>query len=135
MDIQALIGLGAAPIVIIALTAHIRGAARAMHHYLRGMRGGAEGATVWPLVADLVAVGWCWALAQDGLLQAFLHLDHITLPTIVLIGLALGIASGQIRDKVTGGSGAVPPGIENPIPSANGAASPQQGLPPAPGSR
>lgn len=101
MDIQTLIGFGAAPLVIIALTAHIRSFARAVHAYLRGFMDSGPEATVWPLVADLVAVAWCVALAQGGQLQAFLQLERMHLATIVLVGIALGIISGQIRDKVT----------------------------------
>lgn len=112
MDIQTLIGMGAAPLVIIALTAHIRSFSRAVHAYVmafatRNYTLSAKGtsddpsASVWPLVADLVAVAWCLGLAQGGQLQAFLHLEHVQPATVILVGLALGIASGQIRDKVT----------------------------------
>lgn len=104
MDIQALIGLGAAPLVIIALTAHIKAFAQATHRYMRPFdfveAGPDPKASPWPLVADLLAVAWCWALSADGILQALLKVERIALPTIVLVGLALGIAAGQIRDRV-----------------------------------
>lgn len=115
MDIQALIGLGAAPLVIIALTAHIKAFARAMHAYIIGAlnrtwsASSDSNASVWPLVADLLAVGWCWALSADGILQALLKVDRIALPTIVLVGLALGITAGQIRDRIPAGLPPAPP--------------------------
>ncbi len=94
MDIEAMIGLGAAPLLLIALTAHIKKFTRAVGIHLGVLSPVANG-TPWPLVLDVLAVAWTLMLWRSGLLPE--GVEEIT--TAVLVGLALGVAAGTLRDQ------------------------------------
>jgi hypothetical protein len=102
MDIEAIIGFGAAPLLIIALVDHIKKAVHAARQWLDGRDGVRmfavdPEATPWPLVADALAVAWAVALYDSGMFP-----EQVTrLTTVVLLGLALGVGASMVRDQVT----------------------------------
>ena len=93
MDIEATIGIGAAAAAVPVLTEHIKQAARAIEGALRGWTPTPAG-SAWPLVCDLVAVGWALALYGGGMLP----LPNPVLA--VLAGLATGVAASGAYDAV-----------------------------------
>ena len=94
MDIESMIGIGAAVAAVPVLTEHIKQAARAIEGALRGWTVGSGGPSAWPLVCDLVAVGWALALYAGGMLP----LPNPVLA--VLAGLATGVAASGAYDAV-----------------------------------
>lgn len=87
---QSVIGLAAVPSVLPLFVEHLK-------HAVRAARGGPASASTsisaWPLVTDLLAVGWTLALWQGGLLGGLPGGEELRLTTVVLLGLAAGVAA------------------------------------------
>ena len=92
MDIQALVGFGAAPVLIIALCDHLKRFMASMPWTFDRANG-----APWPLVSDAHGGLWALALWEGGLLAV----PEIELrwPVVVLLGLALGIGSSALVDS------------------------------------
>lgn len=84
MDIEALIGIGAAPGIIYFLTSHIK-----QFVHARQDRGG----SYWPLVADGVGAGYGLFAWYDG------NLGDIGPLSAVLAGIAISIAAQRAYDQ------------------------------------
>ncbi len=80
---EAMVGLGAAPVVLPVVVEHLKRAVRRE--------------TAWPLVTDALAVAWVLALRDAGLLGA-LGLGEVRATTAVLVGLATGVAASAGYD-------------------------------------
>ncbi|MEX1023137.1 MAG: hypothetical protein WD058_08305 [Dehalococcoidia bacterium] len=78
---QTTVGLAAVPSVLPLLVQHVKAA-------VLSARGRAEGSP-WPLLTDILAVAWVFALWDAGLLG-----DRVLrVTTVVLLGLAAGAAA------------------------------------------
>ncbi|MDA0270427.1 MAG: hypothetical protein O2798_03125 [Chloroflexi bacterium] len=78
VTLEAMIGLGAVPAALPVLVEHLKRAVRRE--------------TPWPLVTDALAVAWAFALRDAGLLAAA-GIGEVRATTVVLIGLATGVAA------------------------------------------
>lgn len=87
MQLQAMIGLAAAIVLLPILVEHIKAAVK-----WAITRGRALSSSPWQLVTDALAVLWSLALWDSGLL-VFEEIAELRLTTVVLIGLALGAAA------------------------------------------
>jgi len=95
MDIESLIGIGAATASVPVLTEHIKGFCRAVQAALRGWSHDPS-VSAWPLVADLVGAGWALALFYSGQLP-------VSGPLLaVLVGLAIGSGTATVYGAVKG---------------------------------
>lgn len=88
---EQLIGLGAATLIIPILVAHLKPLLRALPPFH------GEDAP-WPFVADLVGVAWVIGLMEAGAAPGWID-NWIT---AILVGFALGVASGAVRDAREG---------------------------------
>ena len=106
LNIEALIGFAAAPLLIIALVGHLKLFTRAVADWVERLQtssGGFIASTTssddrspWPLVTDLMAIAWTFGLWQSRLLP-----EQVTHPTtVVLLGLALGVAAGLAYEQL-----------------------------------
>ena len=96
VTIEGLIGLAVAPLLIIALTSHVKGFARTLASALGYGMTTHTGATPWPLVADTIGVAWALALWHADVLP-----EDVGVTSAVLVGLALGVAAAKVRDVGT----------------------------------
>jgi hypothetical protein len=80
---QSVIGIAALPAVLPLLVDHLKAALQ------RARPSETCPGSPWPLVTDLLAVAWTFALWNAGLLGEGLHM-----PSVVLLGLASGAAAG-----------------------------------------
>ena len=94
--LNTLIGWGAAPLMLVALVSHIKGFMSAMP-WTQKMPS-AESAWA-PLVVDALAIGYVKLMALDGRLSID---GTVGWPTIVLLGIALGVITGKAYDLWTG---------------------------------
>lgn len=102
-SINALIGIGAAPALVIGLTSHMKRFARALAGFVARLRRtpgvvDQSDASPWPLVSDAVAVAWAFALWSSGMIPGG---DALAWPAVVLLGVALGLGAGKLRDAAT----------------------------------
>lgn len=88
-DYASILGLAGAPLLVLALTAHLK-------PLLRGLipRIFDAGDPPWPLVADGVGVAW----VVGGYYAGTIELPNVVVA--VLAGLAVGVAAGRLRDEV-----------------------------------
>lgn len=87
LDLNTVIGLAAMPFIIPLLVSDLRG-------FCEGIPLGPVGTgSPWPLVRDVLAVGWSFGLWSSGLLPW-----DVTWPAVVLLGLAVGVSIGAGRD-------------------------------------
>lgn len=84
MDIEAIIGLGASPAVVYALTQNIKDFVRAIRD---DSLGDGTAPSEWPLVASLIGAGWMVGAWYAN----WLPQDKIDSPLgAVLLGIAVG---------------------------------------------
>jgi hypothetical protein len=88
-DYASLLGIAGAPLLVLALTAHLKPLLRAT---FSGIFDHPDPA--WPLVADLVGVAWM----VGGFYAGVIELPNVIVA--VLAGLAVGVAAGRLRDEV-----------------------------------
>ena len=98
-DLNAVIGLVGAPALIILLVDHLK-------QFCRGIPIGPsrDGASPWPLAVDVTGVGWAFALWHAGILGETIETHGVELrwTSVLLIGLALGVASAKLWDAWQG---------------------------------
>ena len=94
MELEALIGLAALPVVIPALTEHIKQFFRAVQDRRVGAD---ETATPWPLVADTVGILYSVGAWYSG----WIPQDKVDSPLgAVLVGLVAALVVQQGYDRV-----------------------------------
>lgn len=93
MDIQSLIGLAGAPVLIVAITDHLKRFMAAMPWTVDRAN-----AAPWPLVSDAIGVLWVLALWRGGLLAEALPGVELLWPVVIPVGLTLGIGSSALVD-------------------------------------
>ena len=90
--LDVLIGWAAAPLLLIALVSHIKGFMTAMPWTRTENRT----TTTWaPLVLDVLAVGYVKLMELDGRLDVP---GTVGWPTVVMLGVALGVVTGKVYD-------------------------------------
>ena len=92
-DLQNVIGIAAAPVLIIAITDHLKRFMAAMPWTVDRTN-----AAPWPLVSDALGVLWALALWRGGLLAATFPDFELLWPVGVLVGLVAGIGSSALVD-------------------------------------
>lgn len=100
--LQLLVGYVGGPVAIIALVNHIKLFFASMP-WTKGEWVAHVEASPWRIVADLLGIGWAFALNDQGILAAPLGVESLRWPVVVLIGLvAFGIGSSAAVDQVRG---------------------------------
>lgn len=95
-DVNTLIGWAAAPLMLVALISHIKGLLAAMPWTVKKP----DSENAWaPFAVDVLAVGYVKLMALDGRLQID---GTVGWPTIILLGIALGVLTGKAYDLWTG---------------------------------
>jgi len=99
LTIQAALGIGGLPVVIWALTQHIKAFTHAVARWRRPLTAGQPGSP-WPLVADVVGVASALLLWDAGLLDD-LGLAEVRVSTVVYVGLVAGVIAGKAHDMTS----------------------------------
>lgn len=98
-DLNIVIGLAGAPVLIWILTGHIK-------QFSYGIPIGTRppdantACSPWPLVVDLISIAWAFALWDAGLLDEVVGDDvELRWTSVVLLGIALGVATSRLYSK------------------------------------
>lgn len=95
--VQSFAGVPAGVLLIPVLTSDVREFARAMQRLLFPLfhwQTSTEKATPWPLVADVLGVVWALLAWRGGLIPV----PGLLWPTVVLVGLVMGLTASGVRD-------------------------------------
>ena len=93
-SIDLLIGWAAAPALLLALTSHIKRFFAAMPW----TQVEPANKSPWPLTTDALAVAYVKLMALDGRLYIG---GDAGWPTVVVLGVALGVSAGKVYDAWT----------------------------------